>query len=55
MIKSRMRWVHMEERRNAYDILTGKSEGRKPLGRIRHNFDDNSLMAFRDIHCGDVN
>jgi hypothetical protein len=38
MIKSRrMRWaghvICMEEKRNAYRILVGKSEGKRPLGR----------------------
>jgi hypothetical protein len=39
-IKSRrMRWAgyvaHMGEKRNAYRILVGKPEGRRPLGRPR--------------------
>jgi hypothetical protein len=38
MIKSRwMRWAwhvaHMREKRNAYRILMGKPEGKRPLGR----------------------
>jgi hypothetical protein len=38
MIKSRrMRWIghvgHIREPRNAYRILVGKPEGKKPLGR----------------------
>jgi hypothetical protein len=40
MIKSRrMRWAgqvpRMEETRNAYEILVGKPEGKRPLGRPR--------------------
>jgi hypothetical protein len=40
MIKSRrMRWTRhaarMAEKRNAYRILVGKSEGKRPLGRAR--------------------
>jgi hypothetical protein len=40
IIKSRrMRWVghvaRMEEKRNAYRLLVGKPEGKKPLGRLR--------------------
>ena len=41
VIKSRrMRWAghvaHMGERRGAYRVLVGKSEGKRPLGRPRH-------------------
>jgi hypothetical protein len=35
----RMRWAghvaRMEEKRNAYRILVGKSEGKRPLGKLR--------------------
>jgi hypothetical protein len=38
----RMRWpghvVYMEEMRQAYKILVGKPEGRKPFGRPRHEW-----------------
>jgi hypothetical protein len=45
MIKSRrMRWtghaVRMGEKRNAYKILVGKSEGKRPLGRARRRWED---------------
>jgi hypothetical protein len=45
MIKSRrMKWVgHVEERGekwNAYRILVGKPEGKTPLGKPRHRWDD---------------
>jgi hypothetical protein len=54
MIKSRrMRWaVHaagMEETRNAYRILVGKPEGKRPLGRPRHRWMDNIKMDLREI------
>jgi len=46
MIKSRrMRWaVHVarvEEMRNVYNILTGKTEGKRQLGRRRYRWEDN--------------
>jgi hypothetical protein len=46
MIKSRrMRWTRhvarMEEERNAYRILMGKSERKRPLVRRRHRWEDN--------------
>jgi hypothetical protein len=52
MIKSRrMRWAgHVEqmgEKRNAYGILVGKTEGKKPLGRPRRRWVDNIKMDLR--------
>jgi hypothetical protein len=46
VIKSRrQRWeghvTHMGERRGAYRALVGKPEGRRPLGRLRHRWEDN--------------
>jgi hypothetical protein len=34
-------------KRNAYRILVGKSEGKRPLGRTRHRFIDNIKMDLR--------
>jgi hypothetical protein len=46
MMKSRrMRWVgyvaRIREKRNAYRILVGKPEGKRPLGRPRSRWVDN--------------
>jgi hypothetical protein len=54
MIKSRrMRWAgHVErmgEKRNAYTILVGKPEGKKPLGRPRRRWMDSIKMDLREI------
>jgi hypothetical protein len=54
MIKSRkMRWAghvaRMREKRNAYRILVGNSEGKKPLGRTRRRWVDNIKMDLRKI------
>jgi hypothetical protein len=53
MIKSRrMRWawhVARLEKRNAYRIFVGKPEGKKPLGRPRRRWADNSKMDLREI------
>jgi hypothetical protein len=47
-IKSRMRWaghvVRMGEKRNAYRLLVGKPEGKRPLGRPRCRWVDNIRM-----------
>jgi hypothetical protein len=45
---SRMRWArhvaHMGEVRSAYNILVGRPEGRRPLGRPRCRWEDNIKM-----------
>jgi hypothetical protein len=54
MIKSRrMRWAEhvarMGEKMNAYRILVGKPEGKRPLGRPRHRCVNNIKMVLREI------
>jgi hypothetical protein len=49
MIKSRRkRWVEHEEqkgvKRNVYRLLVGKPEGKKPIGRPKHRWVDNTKM-----------
>jgi hypothetical protein len=39
----------MRERRNAYRILVGKPEGRRPLGRVIRRWVDNIKMDLREI------
>jgi hypothetical protein len=42
----------MDENRNAYRILTGKPEGKRPLRRPRCRWEDNIRMDLREIGCG---
>jgi hypothetical protein len=42
----------MGERRNAYRLLVGKPEGRRPLGRSRRRWVDNIRMDLGEV--GDV-
>jgi hypothetical protein len=44
----------MGEERNAYRLLVGKSEGKRPLGRPRHRWVDNIRMDLREVGWGDV-
>jgi hypothetical protein len=44
----------MGEVRGAYNILVGRPEGRRPLGRPRRRWGDNIKMDLREIELGDV-
>jgi hypothetical protein len=39
----------MGEVRSEYIILIGKPEGERPLGRLRHKWEDNIRMDLREI------
>jgi hypothetical protein len=44
----------MGEVRGAYNILIGRPEERRPLGRPRCRWEDNIKMDLREIGFGDV-
>jgi hypothetical protein len=57
VIKARMmRWAGhvacMGEVRGAYNILVGRPEGRRPLGRLRRRWEDNIKMGLREKGFG---
>ena len=59
VIKSRgMRWAgqvaRMGEEREMYRILVGKPEGKRPLGRPRCRWVDNSRMDLQEVGRGYV-
>jgi hypothetical protein len=59
IIKSRrMRWAEhvarMGEKRNAYRLLVGKPEGKRPLGRPRRRWVDNIKIDLLEIGWGGV-
>jgi hypothetical protein len=35
-----------------YRILVGKPEGKRPLGRPRHRWDNNIRMNLQEVECG---
>jgi hypothetical protein len=54
----RIRWAghvaRMGEVRGAYNILVGRPEGRRPLGRPRRRWEDNIKVDRREIGFGDA-
>jgi hypothetical protein len=54
----RMRWAghvaRMGEVKGAYNILVGRPEGRRPLGRPRHRREDNIKMDLWEIGFGNM-
>jgi hypothetical protein len=44
----------MGEKRNACNLLVGKPEGKRPLGRSRRRWVDNIRMDLGEVGGGDV-
>jgi hypothetical protein len=56
-----IRWRRLAEHlermgamKNVYNILVGKSELKRPLGRLKHRWEDNIRMDFMEIKCEGV-
>ena len=51
----RLRWAghvtRIEQSRNAYRVLVGKPEGKRPLGRPRRRWEDNIKIDLREVGC----
>jgi hypothetical protein len=45
----------MRETRNAYRLLVGKPEGKRPLRRLRRRWVDNIRMDIGEVEWVDVN
>jgi hypothetical protein len=52
----RMRWAghvaRMGEKRNAYRLLVGKLEAKRPIGRPKHRWVDNIRMDLVEVEWG---
>jgi hypothetical protein len=44
----------MEEMRNVYNILVGKLEGKRPLGRPTRMWEDGDIIRHREVRWEDV-
>jgi hypothetical protein len=44
----------MREGRGVYRVLVGKHEGRRPLGRPRHRWEENIRIDLQEVGCGCV-
>jgi len=42
----------MGEKRVICRVLVGKLEGKKPLGRPRHRWEDNTKIDLQEVGCG---
>jgi hypothetical protein len=42
----------MGEKRGVYWVLVGKPEGKRPLGRTRRRWEDNTKMDLQEVGCG---
>jgi len=57
VVKStQMRWAghvaHMGEDRGVHRVLVGKPEGKRPLGRSKHRWEDNIKMDLQKVGGG---
>jgi hypothetical protein len=44
----------MGEMRGVYRVLVGNPEGKRPLGRSRHRWEDNIKMDLQDVVFGNM-
>jgi hypothetical protein len=53
-IKYSTLFVRLHSCRDAYRVLVGQPEGRRPLGRPRRRWEDNIKMDLREVGWGDI-
>jgi len=42
----------MGKKRGVYSVVVWKPEGKRPLGRARHRWQDNIKMDLQEVGCG---
>jgi hypothetical protein len=42
------------KRKGLYRVLEGKPEGKRPLGRLRHRWEDNMKIGLQAVRCEDM-
>jgi len=47
-------WHVMEDRRDSYRVLVGKTDGKKALGRPRHRLENTIKMDIQEVEWGDM-
>jgi hypothetical protein len=47
--------ARMGERRGVYSVSVGKPEGKRPLGRPRRRWEDNTKMGHQGVGCWVMN
>ena len=43
--------ARMGDRRGLFRVLVGKPEGKRPIGRPRHRWEDNIKMDLQEMGC----
>ena len=46
--------ARMGDRRGEYRVFVGKPEGKRPLGRPRCRWEDNTKMDLHEVGCRDM-
>ena len=44
--------ARMKEGRDVHKVLVWKPEGKRPLGRPKHKWEDNIKVDLREVGCG---
>ena len=44
----------MEDKRDAYRFMVGRPEGKRPLERPKHRWEDNTKIDLKEVGWGDM-